>query len=812
MGARLLAALAAVLSLAAVIPAPLAGGGGETPRPSDGVPTFTDVALSAGLTGGGNFFAWGDYDNDGDEDLLVDGGRLFRNNGPPGWSFTDVTSAAGISGGGNGNWADYDNDGFLDFYQVGPNTLWRNDGDGTFSDVTASAGNPTSADPTGVVAWADYDRDGDVDLFFAGAEGAFGVYYRDHLYRNDAGIFIEVTTAAMGNTENNSPKYGRGAAWGDYNDDGWLDLYVTNYRQLPNYLWRNNQDGTFTDVAPPLGLHNAPVDAVNNPDPCNRAGHGVGSSWADYDNDGDLDILVGTFNHKDWRTSDDTQLWRATGAPGYTFTNVRATAGIPVKPYDLQSPPNPYCGSSMGNIWTGPQGDELIVGATWGDVDSDGDLDLWMPQIYDINYAISYLYSNDGDGTFTEIGATAGTRVIDTYGGAFADYDQDGDPDLISGGRLVVDGESRIRLFRNNGVAGGHKWLEVRVESCGGGVNTAAIGARLELTAGMMTLMRNLEAGQSSHSAQNSMVQHFGLGHYSGTTADLSLRLPDGTTLALNGLAVNTLHTFLVNCPVDPVENPTATLTGASQQHVTLSWSPPASGEGSVQSYALFSSTAYDANGAGYALLASIPKGTYTYLHSNAGKGNPNTYFYRIVTVGVTSSTAYPRQLGKFAATLWPGANLLSIPLDPFDPTAGAVLSTLDPFYEIVRTYNASDAADPWARRRGAGPDDLSEIHPGMGLWVHISTFSLVPYAVTGLVPNATAVNLRQGWNLVGYTSFTARPVATAFAGIAYTRVEAFDANLPPYYLKALTPAQNLEMGKAYWVHVTADAAWTVAF
>ncbi len=72
--------------------------------------------------------------------------------------------------------------------------------------------------------------------------------------------------------------------------------------------------------------------------------------------------------------------------------------------------------------------------------------------------------------------------------------------------------------------------------------------------------------------------------------------------------------------------------------------------------------------------------------------------------------------------------------------------------------------------------------------------------------------NLRQGWNLVGCTSFTARPVVTAFAGIAYTRVEGFDANLPPYYLKALTPAQNLEIGKAYWVHVTADATWVVTF
>jgi len=802
--------LAVALVLLAVS-LPAIAGGDDGPAPAHGTPTFLDVAPASGISGGGSFFSWGDYDDDGDDDLLVDGGRLFRNGGGPAWAFTEVTAAAGIVGGGNGNWADYDGDGFLDFYQVGPNRLWRNNQNGTFTDVTAGAGDPTSSDPTGAVAWGDYDRDGDVDLFIAGSEGAVGVYYPDHLYRNDGGTFTEVTATALGSAETNSPKYGRGATWADYNEDGWPDLYVTNYRQQPNYLYRNDGDGTFTNLAPSLGLHNAPVDAVNNPDPCNRAGHGVGSSFADYDNDGDLDLLVGTFNHKDWRTSDDTQLWRSMGSPGFTFQNVRAAAGIPVKSPDLRSPPHPYCGSSDGSIWTGPQGDELIVGATWGDVDNDGDLDLWMPQIYDLNYAYSYLYSNDGDGTFTDIAATAGVRVYDTYGGAFSDYDQDGDLDLVTGGRLSggTGAASAIRLFRNNGVAG-HDWLEVRVGSCGGDVNTAGIGTRVEFRGSGLSLVRTVEAGQSSHSQQNSLVAHFGLGHFPFPSADVRLELPTGSAVPVN-LTVNTIHTVDVNCPLEPVQNPRADLTGPSLQDVTLSWDPPAAGEGPVLAYEIRFATVYEANGTGYALLATLPKGGRSYVHVNAGKGDGATYFYRLLVNGTSGTVAYPKQLAKFAATLAPGTHFLGLPIAPFDPAPVNVLASLAGEFEMVRSFNASDAADLWKSRRGAGPDfDLAELRIGQGFWVRLTTAFFTGFAVTGFVEPSTRLQLRVGWNMVGYASFNPLPVATALAGIPVTAVEGFDANTGPYSLRRMAGSDLMVPGRGYWVHVTADAAWTV--
>lgn len=785
-------------------------------RPMDGIPTFTDVAAAANLTGGGNFFAWGDYDRDGDEDLLVDGGRLFRNEGPPAWAFTDVTTAAGITGGGNGNWADFNNDGYLDFYQVGPNRLWRNDGDGTFTDVTLAAGNPTTSDPTGVVAWGDYDRDGYLDLFLAGAEnwnGGFPIYYRDHLFRNDRdGTFTEVTAAALGTVESSSPKYGRGATWADFDDDGWPDLYVTNYRQQRNYLYRNNHDGTFTDVAAATGslpgFGDAPVEATNNPDPCDRAGHGVGSSWADYDNDGDLDLLVGTFDHKDWRTSDDTQLWRNNGDG--TFTNVRATAGIPVKPYDLRAPPNPRCGSSDGSIWTGPQGDELIVGATWGDVDDDGFLDLWMPQIYDISYAYSYLYRNNGDGTFTDIAVAAGVRVYDTYGGALADYDRDGDLDLVTGGRDSggVGAVSRIHLFRNNGIAG-HAWIELRLAACGPLENSAVVGARVTATAGGATYLRNVEAGQSSHSQENSLVQHIGLGHYAGAAVDVGLRLPSGASLGPASLAVNEIHALRVGC-VDPPRSPVATLTGTGFRDVTLTWSPPTD-ETWLTNYAVYTSIPYRRDGAGYFLLGSVPKGTTTYVHAGGGVPDGTTHYYRIVSNGVGTSAACATQVAKYAVTLLPGMNLFSLPVRPFNTSFPAVFATVSGQWDVVRAYDASDAQDPWRSNRAGRLQEIPTVDAGTALWVHVQMFSRVSFAVAGYVPDSVTLPLRAGWNLVGYASGVPRTVGDALAAIPWAGVEAFDSALSPYYLKRLTAASALAPGDGLWIRMAAGADWTVA-
>ena len=311
-------------------------------RPSADEPLFVDDAAAAGLKfthvngASGHYYmaeqmgagvALFDYDNDGDLDVfLVQGGpldagspakspantsRLFRNDltvGPNGQRklhFTDVTERAGVALQAYGMGAavgDYDNDGYLDLFvtSFGPETLFHNNGNGTFTDVTAQAG---VTDPlwSTSAAFIDYDRDGDLDLFVANyldftlagnKECRDSVGSRDYcsprayhpvpdrLYRNDgSGRFTNVTeTAGISKADG----AGLGVATGDYDGDGWLDLYVAN-DATPNQLWINKHDGTFVDEGLISG---AAVNAAGNPE------GSMGIASGDFDNDGDEDLFV----------------------------------------------------------------------------------------------------------------------------------------------------------------------------------------------------------------------------------------------------------------------------------------------------------------------------------------------------------------------------------------------------------------------------------------------------------------------------------------------------------------------------------------
>jgi hypothetical protein len=213
---------------------------------------------------------WGDYDGDGDLDVYISNkgsNKLFRNDG--GGVFVDVTSSP-LDDAGTGqtaSWVDYDNDGDLDLYVVnnGTNKLFRNEGAGTFTDVTSG--------PLGDSNWgmglglADYDNDGDMDIYVANYDGA------NVLLENQGGTFVDVTTPVL-----ESPLFSYAATWGDYDNDGDLDLYVTN--EGANKLLRND-DSTFTDVT------SYPVDNDRK---------GRGAAWGDYDNDGDLDLYLVNYN------------------------------------------------------------------------------------------------------------------------------------------------------------------------------------------------------------------------------------------------------------------------------------------------------------------------------------------------------------------------------------------------------------------------------------------------------------------------------------------------------------------------------------
>ena len=256
---------------------------------------FRNIAKEAGVTntwGRGRGVAWADYDNDGFVDLIVGNFMtdlvLYRNNGDK--TFTDVTAQAGLSHLQYTNcaFADYNNDGFQDIMCVAPypenvqglrDILVKNNGDGTFTDVSSEAGIEPVLNGE-CIAWGDYDNDGDLDLFVS--RGTENDPVKQTLYRNNGdGTFTDVgDEAGVGNIRNN-----RASAWGDYNNDGYLDLYVVNsgsdpVGKGPNNLYRNNHDGTFTDVATVVGVD----DLV--------ASRGRGSTWADYDNDGFLDLFL----------------------------------------------------------------------------------------------------------------------------------------------------------------------------------------------------------------------------------------------------------------------------------------------------------------------------------------------------------------------------------------------------------------------------------------------------------------------------------------------------------------------------------------
>jgi hypothetical protein len=445
---------------------------------------FENATRAAGFANvGWARVAWGDYNGDGWEDLLLSGNTLYRNDRDG--TFTDVTRAAGIGGvpSNGGVWADYDNDGDLDFYATvnsftSRDALWRNDGDGTFTDVTLTSGEIYDYLPTEGAAWGDYDGDGYVDLYVANYEtyqkqgDPLGVGTPDILYHNKGDGTFENVSHESG-IELATPLCGRGVVWGDYDDDGDADIYVSNYRLQPNLLWRNNGNGTFTNVAHAAGVDGNAVPAV--PGSEGRYGHTIGSDFGDYDNDGRLDLYVSNLAHPRYIEFSDLPMLMQNRGDG-TFTNRFTTAGIA------------YCETSSD--------------PAWGDFDDDGDLDLYFTAVYEGRW--SKLYRNDGRGRFTDVTAATGTAENNGWGCAWADYDHDGFLDL------AVGSGSGFQLLHNRGNA--DHWVEV--ELMGTSCNAAAIGARVKVIAGGVSYIREVQGGRGTTS-QNMLACHFGLGSYS---------------------------------------------------------------------------------------------------------------------------------------------------------------------------------------------------------------------------------------------------------------------------------------------------------
>ncbi len=480
--------------------------------------TFTDVANTAGVQNTLSSFGvcFTDYDGDGEIDLYVvndsedgvENNELYRNNGNG--TFTAKAADLGVKGPAAGQgcgFADYDNDGDPDLYVTSlgfGSRLYKNNGNATFTDVTAAAGVDGFFRGNNAVAWGDYDEDGCLDMYIGHRyKLSPETNQQSILYRSNCdGTFTDVAPA-LGLDLPNRKNFG--GWWFDYDKDEDIDLIVA-LDFFGSLLFRNNGDGTFTDVtaaAFPL------LTAEGGAWPRNPMGAAIG----DYDNDGDYDLFI-TGTDKQVRGGEKpSRLWQNDGDG--TFTEVTLAAGIPERTV---------------TDWA----TEFI------DYDNDGFLDLYV-----VAGAIlspghpNALYRNDGDGTFTDVTAATGTTDNGaTMGSAWADYDGDGDYDWY-----VPNTQNQAnRLFQNQGPVGN----SLRIKTVGTATNSDGIGAKVRVTAGGVTQLREryTHGGFLSQSAPEA---HFGLGTL--TTVDqIEVSWPSGVVDTLTNVAANQTLTVAEGC------------------------------------------------------------------------------------------------------------------------------------------------------------------------------------------------------------------------------------------------------------------------
>ena len=486
----------------------------------------TSVGLYPEDVGSGAAFA--DYDNDGDLDLYIvnnpgplyttitdtsPGNALYRNNGDG--TFTDVTAKAGVGDQSFGMgcvFGDYDNDGDLDLYvtNYGPNVLYRNNGDGTFTDVTTPAGAGDARWSTGA-AFGDYDNDGDLDLYVPN--------------------YLEYDLSKLEAAQKESMQYGHPVP---------SALNPLVYEPQDNVLYRNNGDGTFADVTAALGVE----------------AHGERSFQAvftDLDLDGDLDLYIANDlspnvlyrNNGDGTFADvSDESWAA---------DVRGSMGLATGDYDGDGDLDIFISHWMdqenalySNLWqeestidnpstSGQQGTRSIhfidesynasLGAEsfdyvgWGtdffDYDNDGHLDIFVANGHTFPYLEErekliaqkdQLFRNGGGGIFTDATKSAGIAALPLRVGrgvASGDYDNDGDIDIF-----IVNNHGPAVLLRNEaGVR--NNWLHVKLIGTTG--NRDGVGAKIRLKTGDSTQLREINAG-SSYLSFNSLIAEFGLG------------------------------------------------------------------------------------------------------------------------------------------------------------------------------------------------------------------------------------------------------------------------------------------------------------
>ncbi len=462
--------------------------------------TFTKVTTGAFVNDGGasrsvNFI---DYDNDGDLDLYVTNGKrygqrnfLYNNTGG---TYTRIFGVGPVNDSlpfDGSSWADFDNDGNADLAAItwydSTNILYKNDGGGLFTFVSTS---PFVTDRgfSETCSWGDYDNDGLVDIFVTNSDGIST--FRNRLYKNmGSGNFSRVDSGAI-YLDVNKPS--RCVNFVDIDGDRDLDIFVTTEGAQNELMYKNNGAGYFTKVT---GIP-----------PVTNAGETWSSSWGDYDNDGDFDVFLTNWNAKN-------ALFRNDG--NFAFTKI------------------------LNDTMVNEVGKHAVSG--WGDYDNDGDLDMFVTQAYTTPNAPlnNKLYKNrlmeTGTASFEKI--SSGDIVNDggySYGFAWGDWDTDGDLDVFVA-KTYAENENNA-AFLNNGSA--NSWLEIKL--IGNPSNKSGIGAKVMIRAlinGNPVWLSRAVEGQSGYCGEN-LDLHFGLG--SAVIIDtIRVEWPSNTTQTFTGISPN---------------------------------------------------------------------------------------------------------------------------------------------------------------------------------------------------------------------------------------------------------------------------------
>ena len=471
---------------------------------NNGNMTFTDVAVQAGVAGGNDALSivadaiWFDYDNDGRQDLLVArfGTPILYHNEGHG-KFRDVSKEAGLTKFGNTIAViafDYDNDGYLDLMfgnyfkpvnllnlkdpHVLPNdldnavngggvTLWHNTGKGSFVEVTERAGFGKHTGWTLDIGHGDLNNDGLQDIYLACDYGTDRIFFN-----NGDGTFRDATEKSIGF----DTKKGMNVDIADYDNDGWLDIYVTNitdeYMKECNMLWHNNHDGTFSDVS-------------RETETCATL-WGWGAKFGDFDNDGWLDLFV-------------TNGLRSAGKENYipVLTKMIITPGVDFT--DLNNWPD-------------------IGGMSWS------------------GYQKKKMFRNVGGTLFRDISAEAGVdNDLDGRGVSVGDFNNDGLLDLVQ------SNANQPTLLYKGSTQGAGNWVEFRLT--GSKSNRDAIGARIKVTAGGLTQIREIDGG-NGYAGQSMRRAHFGIGK-AERIEEVEIRWPSGKVEKIARSAINAINNIV---------------------------------------------------------------------------------------------------------------------------------------------------------------------------------------------------------------------------------------------------------------------------